>query len=91
MIGIYLYGKFREMVPGYTIDSECKLEMETQDEETVSSIMDKLGIRADDVAHIFLNHQYSSPSRKVRSGDRLAIFPIEMAVLYRQYFVKHEE
>lgn len=91
MLTVYLYGKFREKVPGHTVEGECALSMEAGPEETIASIMERLNILPADVAHIFLNHQYSSPVRKVRAGDRLAIFPIEMSVLYRQYFAKYEE
>lgn len=91
MVIVYLYGKFREKVPGYTVEGDCVLQVDTGPEETIASIMERLKILPGEVAHIFLNHQYSTPSRKVRAGDRLAIFPVEMAVLYRQYFAKYEE
>lgn len=91
MISVYLYGKFREKVPDSAVVTECMLEMDVDEGDTIASIMEKLSIIAEDVAHIFLNYQYSAPTRKIRSGDRLAIFPIEMSVLYRQYFVKHTE
>jgi len=91
LISVYLYGKFREKVPGSAVDTECMLEMEVNEGDTIASIMEKLSITPEDVAHIFLNYQYSAPTRKIRSGDRLAIFPIEMSVLYRQYFVKYTE
>jgi len=91
LISVYLYGKFREKVPGSAVDTECMLEMEVNEGDTIASIMGKLSITPEDVAHIFLNYQYSAPTRKIRSGDRLAVFPIEMSVLYRQYFVKYTE
>lgn len=91
MIFVHLFGKFREKVPGYAIDRECVLQMKVKEEETIASIMQSLEIPPQEVAHLFLNHQYSSLTRKVRDGDRLAIFPIEMAVLYRQYFPKYNE
>jgi molybdopterin converting factor small subunit len=91
LISVYLYGKFREKVPGSAVDSECMLQMEVNDGDTISDIMTRLSITPEDVAHIFLNYQYSAPTRKLHPGDRLAIFPIEMSVLYRQYFVKYTE
>ena len=91
MITIYLFGKFREKVPGCAVDEECVLQMENKEEDTIMSIIERLSITPEDIAHFFLNYQYSAPTRKIRSGDRLAIFPIEMSVLYRQYFVKRTE
>lgn len=91
MIEVYLYGKFRAKVPGSAVDGECKLTLPVSPGDTIMTVMEKLEITPEDVAHIFLNHQYSTPTRKIRSGDRLAVFPIEMSVLYRQYFVRHED
>lgn len=91
MIDVYLYGKFRDKVPGSTVTGECLLQLPVQPGDTIMQVMEQLNITPDDVAHIFLNYQYSVPTRKIKPGDRLAIFPIEMSVLYRQYFVKHEE
>ena len=42
-------------------------------------------------SNIFLNGEYSKPTRHVRDGDRLALFPDDMQVLYRWYFVKKGE
>ncbi len=91
LITVFLYGKFRDKVPGSAIDRECLLEMSVDDGDTIGLIIEKLDIMQKDVAHIFLNYQYSTVNRKLHPGDRLAIFPIEMSVLYRQYFVKHDD
>lgn len=56
--------------------------------ETIADVLDAIGIRPDEVGHLFLNHQYSAAARRVRSGDRLAVFGRDMALLYRQYFPK---
>lgn len=91
MVSVYLYGKFKAKVTSAGIKDECFLPMEVKKGDTIASIMFQLEITPDDVAHIFLNHQYSAPTRKVRDGDRLALFPREMSVLYRQYFKMYED
>lgn len=91
MIDVYLYGKFREKVPGSSVTGECMLKIPVGPGDIIMDVMERLEITPDDVAHIFLNYQYSAPTRKIRPGDRLAIFPIEMSVLYRQYFLKYED
>lgn len=78
-------------MPGSAVDRECMLQMKVNEGDTIAHIMARLSIAPEDVAHIFLNYQYSAPTRKLHPGDRLAIFPIEMSVLYRQYFVKYTE
>ncbi|MCL4440141.1 MAG: MoaD/ThiS family protein [Eubacteriales bacterium] len=88
---MFLYGKFRDKVAGSAVGKECFLEMEINEGDTIASVMERLDIAPDDVAHIFLNYQYSTANRKLHHGDRLAIFPIEMSVLYRQYFVKYND
>jgi Mut7-C ubiquitin len=52
----------------------------------IGDILGALGIGPEDVSHVFLNGQYSSPRRRVRPGDRLGVFGRDMALLYRQYF-----
>ena len=42
-------------------------------------------------ANIFLNHTYSALERPVHPGDRLAVFPDDMQLLYKWYFEKQEE
>jgi len=39
-------------------------------------------------SNIFLNWQYSGLNRRVQKGDRLAIFPDDMQLLYKWYFRK---
>jgi len=91
LVFVYLYGKFRKKVPGYTVDGDCVLPLEAGNEETIASVLKRLDISQDEVSHLFLNHQYSGLSRKVRDGDRLAIFPLEMKLIYRQYFARVED
>lgn len=91
MITIYLFGKFRKKVPNSKVVEECILEIENKEEDTIASIIERLFINPEEVSHIFLNYQYSASTRKIESGDRLAIFPVDMSLLYRQYFVKYTE
>lgn len=91
MITVYLFGKFRQKVSNSIVENECTLEIENNEEDTIASIIERLCINPQDVSHIFLNYQYSASTRKIQSGDRLAIFPKEMSLLYRQYFVKYTE
>jgi hypothetical protein len=52
----------------------------------IGDVLAALGIDRAEVSHLFLNGQYSAPTRRVRAGDRLGVFGRDMALLYRQYF-----
>ena len=51
-------------------------------------ILARMGIALEDTSNIFLNGELSAPARSVSDGDRLGIFPDDMALLYSWYFVK---
>jgi hypothetical protein len=52
----------------------------------IEDVLATLGIAPDEVSHLFLNAEYSLPSRRVAPADRLGVFGRDMALLYRQYF-----
>ncbi len=54
--------------------------------EDISEVLKKFKINEEEVSHIFLNGEYSDPSRKIEQGDRLALFSKDMALLYKWYF-----
>jgi len=89
MIEIHMYGKLRrfarEQEPtGYSI--VCA---PVKDGDTIQSVLERLGVPLKEVgSNIFLNWQYSALTRKVQDGDRLAVFPDDMQLLYKWYFPK---
>ena len=91
MIEVWLYGQLRQRAPqsGATDNSMVKSPLEPGD--TIEDVLQRLEIDPQQVRHLFLNHQYSTLRRPVRSGDRLAVFGADMALLYRQYFPLTEE
>jgi len=85
---VYLYGALRHRVsagPGYL---PLHMEVTVGPGATIRDVLASLAIAPDEVAHLFLNGQYSDPGRRVRPEDRLGIFGRDMALLYRQYFPK---
>ncbi len=89
-IDVILYGKLGKKVEGYddTLGSLAKIELELEKELQIAQVMKRLDIREEEVSHIFLNREYSHPERVVEDGDRLALFPKDMALLYKWYFSK---
>jgi hypothetical protein len=58
-------------------------------DDTISDILVRLGIPLNEIgSNIFLNWQYSSLNRRLQKGDRLAVFPDDMQLLYKWYFMR---
>lgn len=85
-VKVYLYGKFRNLAKIKDPMAESKVELPCQAGDKIIDIVKRLRIGPDDVSHLFLNGEYSGPNRWIKPGDRLGIFPRELALLYRQYF-----
>lgn len=92
VIEIHLYGKLRRFAPKQHPDDLSVVHVPVQEGDTIGRVLERLGIPLEEVgSNIFLNWQYSALSRRVRDGDRLAVFPDDMQLLYRWYFVKVKE
>lgn len=89
-IDVYLFGDMRKFGPVVPIDAECMVQVALQPEDTIGDVIQRLGIDPAQIAHLFLNYQYSAITRRVKDGDRLGVFGRDMALLYRQYFPKQE-
>jgi hypothetical protein len=90
LIDVFLFGDMRTFGPVVPIDSDCKIQVELQAAGTIGDVVRRLGIDPTQIAHLFLNYQYSAITRLVKDGDRLGVFGRDMALLYRQYFPKQE-
>lgn len=90
---IRLYGEFKDKAYGKgTIENNIGLiNTEGGSFGKISEILDFLNIKKEQTSHIFLNGEYSSHERKIPEKDsRIAIFPKEMALLYKWYFSPKE-
>ncbi|MFP4001067.1 MAG: MoaD/ThiS family protein [Candidatus Natronoplasma sp.] len=87
-INIKLYGKLKSKADETKVETGSidKKEIEEKSLGRISDILEHLGLDESDVSHIFLNREYSHPEREVQDGDRLALFPRDMALLYKWYF-----
>ncbi len=89
MIEIHLYGKLRRFAADQSPDGISKVHAEVHAGDTIQSVLERLGVPIAEVGrNVFLNWQYSALSRRVKPGDRLAVFPDDMQLLYRWYFPK---
>ncbi len=89
---IRLYGKFGDLAieTDSTSGSIGIMRIEENSFEKISDVLDYLGLDEEEVSHLFLNGEYSAPTRQIPKDSRLAIFPKDMSLLYKWYFTpKH--
>ncbi|HID88325.1 MAG TPA: hypothetical protein EYP52_01245 [Anaerolineae bacterium] len=55
MVEVYLYGKLRQYAPDPRPDRESVVRLRVRPGETVGSVLKRLGIAPEEVAHLFLN------------------------------------
>jgi molybdopterin converting factor small subunit len=61
------------------------VELPIGDIGTINDILKILKVDEMETSHIFLNHEYTELSSSVKDGDKVGIFPRDMALLYRWY------
>lgn len=89
-IEVRLYGNLKLKVPSTQnpAGSPAIFKVDPGEASEVSDVFRILELEEDETSHIFVNGDYSGLKRKVENGDRAAIFPRDMALLYRWYFSK---
>jgi len=91
VIELHLYGKLRRFAENQDPARDSIIYVPVRKGDTIEDIVQRIGIRHEELgSNIFLNGEYSSLTRKVRSRDRLGIFPNDMQLLYKWYFRKIE-
>lgn len=89
LIEVHLYGKLRRFATDSDPTADSIVYVSAARGETIEDILRKIGIPQEELGmNIFLNGEYSSLMRQVRSGDRLGVFPDDMQLLYKWYFHK---
>jgi len=89
---VKFFGDLRKKVqPGITGSLPLKVNIKGASLVRVSDILKKYNIEENEITHIFVNGSYSGLTKKVKSGDIVAIFPRNMAVLYKWYFTREED
>ena len=89
-IEVRLYGKLREGRGCGDAASECVIMTTVSDGATIAHVLARLGIAPEHTSNLFLNGELSALTRRVGAGDRLGVFPDNMAILYRWYFARKE-
>jgi len=92
-IHVRLYGDLRKKAPqkGFDRGAPSVLEINSENTKTVKDLLAKLDIERGETSHIFVNWKYSGFSKHVKDGDRVALFPKNMQLLYKWYFRREED
>ncbi|MFW9874919.1 MAG: MoaD/ThiS family protein [Candidatus Thorarchaeota archaeon] len=91
-IQLKFFGDLRKKVnPDIKGSMPLKFSIDHNGIKRVSDILNKYSIEENEVIHIFVNGRYSGVTKKVKSGDIVAIFPRNMSVLYKWYFNREED
>ena len=89
MLEVHLYGKLRRFTDNQDVTKDSVVHVPVREENTIQDVVTRIGIPSEEVgSNVFLNWEYSGLSRQVRDGDRLAVFPDDMQLLYKWYFNK---
>jgi molybdopterin converting factor small subunit len=85
MVEVRLYGRLRRFAQNPEVTAESIAWVPVEGEVKVAEVLRRLGIDPEkEVSNIFINGRYSYDARErmVRSGDRVGVFPKDMAMLY---------
>ena len=91
MTEVHLYGKLRRFSQQKDPKRQSIVFVKIEKGDTIKDVVKRLNIPLNEVgSNIFLNGVYSGLTRSVKEGDRLGLFPDDMQLLYRWYFVKKD-
>jgi molybdopterin converting factor small subunit len=90
---VKIFGDLRKKVKGYELNGALPLTIDLDSDgiTTIADILKKYDILPEETHHLFVNGVYSGVKRTIHNGDRVAIFPKNMALLYKWYFTRNNE
>jgi molybdopterin converting factor small subunit len=90
---VKLFGDLRKKITDYESSGSLPLtiKLESDGIDTIADILKKYNIQPEETHHLFVNGVYSGFDKKVYDGDRVGIFPKNMALLYKWYFTRNNE
>ena len=82
MIEVHLYGKLRRFTDNEDPSHNSVIYVPAKKEDTIKDIVRRIGMPLEEIgSNIFLNGRIFPPEREVKDGDRLGIFPDNMAMV----------
>jgi molybdopterin converting factor small subunit len=85
-ITVKLYGSLREKVKEQELEPGLPLTMiiDKDNLKTVNDLLDKFKINESEISHVFVNGNYCGAGKEVNNGDRIGIFPKQMAIIFAE-------
>jgi molybdopterin converting factor small subunit len=81
MIEVHLYGLLREIVPGSQASEDTILHIEARENEEFHQFVRRLGLESTDISDCFINGRLARKSDRIKSGDRVGLFPYNMRLI----------
>ncbi len=90
---VKIFGDLRKKIEGYNNSDALPLNLQIESDgiNTITDILNKFAIEKEETYHLFVNGTYSGFNKKVKDGDRVALFPKNMSLLYKWYFKRNED
>jgi hypothetical protein len=88
MIELHLYGKLRRFTGQQAATGDSVLSVTWREGDSIGDILTRLGVPHDETSNIFVNGELCALSKTIQDGQRVGVFPDDMALLYKWYFPK---
>ena len=81
---IKIYGKLREYVKVIDLKKGLPVtfNIDRGNVQFVYDIIEKFAISKDELSHIFVNGKYCGIGKEIQDGDRVGLFPKNMALMF---------
>jgi len=91
-IKVKLFGDLRKKIePNISGTTSLRFEIDDSEVNRIIDLLKKINIEENEVTHIFVNGRYAGVKKKIQNGDTVALFPRNMALLYKWYFKREED
>ncbi|TXT67705.1 MAG: hypothetical protein BAJALOKI1v1_20022 [Promethearchaeota archaeon] len=99
-VRVKIFGNLKDHLPeeflnnrGPGIPTIISLELNTNSKKPykIKDLIEHLELTPENLSHIFINGVYSGLKKNIAAGDTIALFPKDMALLYKWYFKKEED
>ena len=94
-ISLRLYGELKRKVRKPPVSdtnpgSPRKITLTEEENIThIGDILEKFNLKMEEVSHIFVNGKYCGPGKELKEGDRVGIFPANMALIFAEIEKNH--
>ena len=87
---VKLYGNLRENVKDLDLERGLPITFNIEDGSVhfVYDVVEKFAISEDELSHIFVNGKYCGIGKEIRDGDRVGLFPKNMALMFAEILLE---